>query len=420
VKGEQDRDIELQFSDEGPIVWRTGNSAFALRSVWNEPGTAAYLGSLAYMNAASHSDFADALQHWSVPPVNQIVASIDGHIAHYIAAKVPNRTAHSGLLPVAGDGPHDWSGFHSPKDLPRIIDPECGYVASANELNPVFKEQIAEMHLGFEFHEPSRARRIRDFLASDRQATLSASSELQMDTFSYPAKRIQQLTAGDESVAKRLVANWDCRLDFDSASAALFEVWWEHHLKPSIIAQAVAGAGFEPSLAVHIGSGDNESCILHLENMDTAECRALLDQTLAQAFAECVRRLGEDPNCWRWGELHRSGFTHPLSGLDKAFEEISRIPSYPIGGSGSTVCCSAYDNLSFVAAEGASFRMVLDVGGWDNSVYINAPGQAGDPRSPSYCDHVREWAAGQYRPLLFSTEAIDQSADLVIDLVPGR
>ncbi|MEJ0064985.1 MAG: penicillin acylase family protein [Caulobacteraceae bacterium] len=43
----------------------------------------------------------------------------------------------------------------------------------------------------------------------------------------------------------------------------------------------------------------------------------------------------------------------------------------------------------FAAINGASFRMVVDVGDWDNSRIINSPGQSGDPASPHYDDLFR-------------------------------
>jgi penicillin amidase len=59
------------------------------------------------------------------------------------------------------------------------------------------------------------------------------------------------------------------------------------------------------------------------------------------------------------------------------------------------------------------------VGGWDNSRVMNAPGQSGDPSSPHYNDLFPLWAEGKYVPLLFSREAVDQAARLVIRLEPG-
>ena len=43
----------------------------------------------------------------------------------------------------------------------------------------------------------------------------------------------------------------------------------------------------------------------------------------------------------------------------------------------------SYDD-DFQLASGASFRMVIDVGEWDNSLAVNVPGQSGDPESPFY------------------------------------
>jgi penicillin amidase len=63
--------------------------------------------------------------------------------------------------------------------------------------------------------------------------------------------------------------------------------------------------------------------------------------------------------------------------------------------------------------------MVIDVGNWDNSRCINAPGQSGDPRSPHYADLAPLWAAGEYVPMLYSKAAIYKAADLRIILMPG-
>ena len=79
----------------------------------------------------------------------------------------------------------------------------------------------------------------------------------------------------------------------------------------------------------------------------------------------------------------------------------------------------AYRGEEFELTTGASFRLVVDVGAWDNSVCINTPGQSGDPRSPHYRDLAPIWARGEYVPLLYSAEAIEKAAALRIRLVPA-
>ena len=60
---------------------------------------------------------------------------------------------------------------------------------------------------------------------------------------------------------------------------------------------------------------------------------------------------------------------------------------------------------------GASFRMVLDVGAWDNSRVINTPGQSGDPSSPHFGDLFDKWSRGEYVPLAYSRPAVEAVAE---------
>jgi penicillin amidase len=62
--------------------------------------------------------------------------------------------------------------------------------------------------------------------------------------------------------------------------------------------------------------------------------------------------------------------------------------------------------------------MVLDVGNWDASRTINAPGQSGDPLSGHYRDLAPLWATGQYVPLLYTRSAVEAAAGEVITLTP--
>jgi penicillin amidase len=79
---------------------------------------------------------------------------------------------------------------------------------------------------------------------------------------------------------------------------------------------------------------------------------------------------------------------------------------------------AAYRLSDFRNMEGASFRMVLDVGQWDESVAINTPGQSGDPESPFYRNLAPFWAAGKYVPLLYSRPAVEAAAFQRFKLVP--
>ena len=55
VKGEAPREIELHFTRHGPVVRQddADGKAFAIRTVWNEPGLAGYFGASRMWRATS-------------------------------------------------------------------------------------------------------------------------------------------------------------------------------------------------------------------------------------------------------------------------------------------------------------------------------------------------------------------------------
>ena len=119
------------------------------------------------------------------------------------------------------------------------------------------------------------------------------------------------------------------------------------------------------------------------------------------------------------GALAPRLFEHALSGLNLADRTALDIGPFPMGGSASTPMHAGYRPSDFRVVAGASVRIVMDVGDWDRSVCIDAPGQSGDPRSPHYRDLAPLWAAGEYVPMLYSASAIDAAAEFRIQLLPN-
>jgi penicillin G amidase len=96
-----------------------------------------------------------------------------------------------------------------------------------------------------------------------------------------------------------------------------------------------------------------------------------------------------------------------------AAKRLFDIGPFERGGYADTVM-STYSRGS--ADVGASFSEVLDVGAWDRSIVMNAPGQSGAPRSAHFSDLAKLWAAGEYFPLLFSDLLVEASAESTLVL----
>ena len=202
---------------------------------------------------------------------------------------------------------------------------------------------------------------------------------MQLDAVSLRARSEIPLfsgwTAADPNVerARGLIASWDGVLLRDSAAAAVYSAWRAASSVPE-------RTGSRP----------------------LAERRPQHEASLARAIQELTRTQGADWSAWRWGRMHTRAFPHPLVA---AFD----LPTIERpGGAGA------------LAADGASYREILDVADWDRSLVTNVPGQSAQPESPFYRNLLPLWADDTYFPLVYSRPRVDREASHTLKLVPGR
>jgi len=82
VKGEAPREVELRFTRHGPVVSEDSarGRAFAIRTIWGEPGLAGYFGSARMWRAKGWEDFQTARNKWGAPPLNLVYADTSGEV----------------------------------------------------------------------------------------------------------------------------------------------------------------------------------------------------------------------------------------------------------------------------------------------------------------------------------------------------
>jgi penicillin amidase len=121
---------------------------------------------------------------------------------------------------------------------------------------------------------------------------------------------------------------------------------------------------------------------------------------LRKAIDALSKAQGTDWREWRWGRMHTRAFAHPF---------VTRFDLSTVerpGGAGT------------VAADGASYREILDVADWDRSLVTNVPGQSGQPGSPYYGNLLPLWAENRYFSLAFTRKAVEGHAAHTLILRP--
>ena len=132
---------ELRFvPHHGPVreIDVDNNVAITLRWAGNDMTTDGnYLTELSM--AASVDEARAALENITAVGANQVVADTEGNIGWFPYARVPRRTWATNLdgaappwLPLDGAGDYEWTEYFSYSELPQLLNPEQGFVATAN------------------------------------------------------------------------------------------------------------------------------------------------------------------------------------------------------------------------------------------------------------------------------------------------
>lgn len=408
VKGAPDQTVTLKFSRHGPILYEdTENSrAFALRTVWMSAGMAPYMASLSVMRAKTYADYSRALEGWGCPSVNHIYADTSNTIAWKPSGATPLRENWDGLLPVPGDGRFEWSGYLAPTDGPFEVNPTRGFIATANAMNVPDEWTTTNPAIGYEWLDSSRHNTLHEALSTKSKVSLQDCIHLQNSTFSPIAKRVLECLKSifsneNNNTAWNLLADWDGGLAANSAAAALFEIWFSQHLGPLI----ARFEGATPQIISLLMPFDAPSIVSRLEKFKQEDLVvADIKTSLNKAWEDCVSLMGNHSNDWAWGNIHKLKLRHPLQELTRS--DWSPKP-LSLGGSSSTLNYANYRLNDYSVIAGPSVRMIMDVGAWDNSFFVNNPGQSGVPNSAHYTDLIKHWHEGNPVPLLYSTEKID-------------
>jgi len=394
--------------------------------------------------ATTIGEFRDALRFWDVPAQNFVFADIHGDIGYLMAGAIPMRARGQALLPSPGwTGTYEWTGVIPFEELPQLTNPPEHFIVTAN--NRVVDDSYP-YYITHEWLNGYRAQRIGDLLTTKGKLSLSDMATIQADQYSLPAAQIVphilSIPARTRLAidARDLLRTWNCQLSPESAGAAIYATFLrklEH-----LVFSAVLGDD-DTLLQSYLGVG---TTLLALMNGYSSRSRPLLIRLLNEQddswFTESVMpngprtwatallsafeatldelcaKLGDNPLLWQYGRLHRLTFGHAL-GMLKPLDRIFNRGPYPAGGDIDTVNMGAVlPNRPDTVVTVPSFRQIVNLANLAASLSVHAPGQSGHPGSKHYDDFIKLWRNGEYHPMLFDHEMIDEQATGKLLLTP--
>ncbi|NIY41627.1 MAG: hypothetical protein GWM92_20035 [Gemmatimonadetes bacterium] len=392
VRGGDDDTLRVRSTRHGPVITpveaRAGSELLAFRWVGHEPSTTA--AAILEMNRSTTAEgFLRGLSRFSNPHQNVVFADTAGRFGYWLAGRVPLRAGGDvPLLPVPGwTGEHDWVGWLPFEEHPRVVNPDRGYVVTAN--NRQSRDSVSVLASGGSWAPPYRAQRIEERILARRVHDAASMAEIQLDVESAFAARYRTRAvdafrgAGLDSAAAAL-EGWDLRATRESREAALFYAWIE---------ETRAG------LRRHLYGG--EPGYLPLRAVER-----LLEGRVADAgeipigaAGRALDGVGGRP----WGEIHRLVLDHPLAPVPV----LGRILGFgrgpvPREGAHFTVNVASFPATSppFTTTSGPSQRHVSDLADPAGRGHFVLPGgQSGWPAGPHSWDQLRLWIGGELVPL---------------------
>jgi penicillin amidase len=419
VKGASPVIVEHFYTRHGPVTHldKQRGIAYAVRCAWMEVGGAPYLASLRIDQATSVQEFKKAVSYSHIPGENMIWADKTGNIAWQAAGIAPIRKNWNGLLPVTGDGSYEWEGYLPIDSLPHITNPAKGFWATANE-NLIPENYAHRNAVAWNWADPFRAQRINEVLVSQPTFTLEDMKKLQVDYLSLPARTLipflKNINFAEAEIknARNTLMNWNFVMDKSSIAATMYMAW-ERKLVEVVSQELIPPAAQQLIKTVPL------SKLINLLQHDLlANKDVMIKKSFEDAIAQLKQKLGNNPSKWQYGQTknHHVWIKHPLSAVvDEATRKKLEVGPMPRGGNGSTPGMTT--NVDNQLA-GATFRMVVDVGDWDNAYFTNSPGQSGEVGNRFYKNLFERWANDSYFPVYFSKRRVEGAAIEITLLQP--
>jgi penicillin amidase len=352
----------------------------------------------------------------TMPVSNMIWADRHGSIGYKTVGRLPVREGDCPDLPKPGwSGEFEWRGTVPYEELPERIDPEVGYLITAN--NRIEADGFPH-HITSEYMEGYRAKRIEQMIEAADELDLDQFAGMQTDKYSIPGaevvRRLSRLRpAGQrETRAIEILKSWDGEMTPESVAASVYHAFvirlarefgraaigdrdlaerWMDRADNGFLDHNTSTWRWYSHLLALWAEGDEELIGLPWDDLVADALRGALD--------DLETRFGLDESEWRWGRVHELKFPHALGDANPLFARIFNR-SLEVGGGSETVCQVASDPAKPEAAAWApSWRMVADPLRPERSRWQAFTGQSGHAGSGYYDDVQERWLTGETQPM---------------------
>jgi penicillin amidase len=398
VKGQPDYLDTVAYTNIGPVMYdksfsgarNTNEKNYAVRWKAHDPSNELKMFTL-LNKAKNYKDYLRAIKYLHTPGQNCIFASKSGDIAIWDQGRFPAKWYRQGDFVMPGtDSSYLWQGMIPQRENPHLINPDRGFVSSANQLPA---DTTYPYYLGGSY-PPYRAWEINKRLETMTQITPQDMMQLQTNNYNVFGEMALPVLVKNMQLNKlspqekkyfNLLKNWDHRNDTASKGATLFVVTWDS-LETTVWKDEFLKTGLEllwPYESTLLDDINKYPDFKFFDDINTPQKETLADDvTAAFQKAAAVIRKADGNGTMAWAKYK-----------DTRVEHLARIDAFsrlhlPIGGGTNTINAAKEQH-------GPSWRMIVSLTPETEAWGVFPGGESGNPGSRFYDDFVSDWALGK-------------------------
>ncbi len=428
VKGRKEPEkFEVWWTARGPVISpHIIESENPISLKWSIHEGGRVFESFYLLNKAKNwDDFSAALSLFDSPSQNFGYADRNNNIGLYLGGGIPVRSEESALFPFPSwRGGGDWRGFLEEEQKPNLYNPGEGMIVAANQ--NILPEDYP-FYVSRDWDAPFRAERIRELLLKTEKHSVSSFKSIQTDVYSkkgelfYPLIREISGAAGKLQQALAILQDWDLQMDGGKAPA-LYDTFM--NALPEEIFRDELGDDFRSfdfffrrkmAGTLRILSDLDSPWFDNRETPEPETRQDAIKNALLRAYNRLDWLYGSSDN-WDWNKINAVRYQHPLGRF--FLFRFFNLDTQPSNGNAFTV------KVNYVTPHkttwSASYRQIIDLENWDNSICVISSGQSGHYMSRFYDDQARLWLGEEYHPMVFSREGIEKNAAGTLLLKPRK
>ncbi len=462
VKGGATENYQIQLTRHGPIINElfqideTTSKRLHKKNVLDKPISMQWTLhkyqeedlALFYLNRASTiEDIEKAAIYFKTPGQNWVYADKAGNIGYTPAACIPLRKDYTSFEIQDGSKTSgEWGKCLNMKSL-SLKNPIQGWVASANE-----RLSEKEPFISNQFYEASfRKERIQELLEEKEKLDIEDFARMQKDTKNFFINEWKSAlkSLDKEKLTKIERVSYDILLKWDGASSAddvpaasIFYSLWSKAFK-NLFLRWMSKEELElfkrdwimPLRALRLALADENNFLFKDKENKNGNDKGKKDvgytqkKWLLESFQESIKflknKFGSNIKKWKWGELHKIVYKHPLSSRKSFFNKLFNRGPYPVDGGILTLNPMGFDLLDiseheyFTVNQAASERLILSLEDPDSSLFSLPSGASGNFMSKHYDDQIKDYINNKYRSLYFSRNKVVENSKYHLILKPN-